>query len=373
MNYPPSPDDGHRIIVVGGAGFVGCNLAYAYANDGSRVRIIDNLSRSGSERNLEWLKRTHGERIDVRLADIRDETALQSALEGASAIYHLAAQVAVTTSMEDPRGDFMVNACGTLNILEWARRRAPGTPIIFASTNKVYGCLESVDVTTRNARHEPQDRGLAMRGVNEDQPLALRTPYGCSKGAADQYVLDYAKSFGLRTAVLRMSCIYGPRQFGNEDQGWVAHFALRALRGAPITIYGDGAQVRDVLHVSDAVAAYRALLEKIDDVKGQAFNLGGGGANAVSLLELIDELRGRTVEPVRVQHASWRTGDQPWFVADTSKLQERLGWRPRVGWRDGLDDLIAWLRAGVASRPVAREEKADVRAANMEQARRRSA
>ncbi|MBX9759260.1 MAG: NAD-dependent epimerase/dehydratase family protein, partial [Beijerinckiaceae bacterium] len=244
MTKPHAPGDGSVIVVVGGAGFVGSNLANAYATDGARVRIVDSLARPGSEKNLAWLKSRHRDNIEAAILDIRDDTALTPALEGAGAIFHMAAQVAVTTSIDDPRTDFDVNARGTLNMLEWLRTTSPHTPLVFASTNKVYGCLEDVPTTLRNGRHEPLDETLAARGVNEGQPLVLRTPYGCSKGAADQYVLDYSRSYGLRTAVLRMSCIYGPRQFGNEDQGWVAHFLLRALEGGPITIYGDGAKVR---------------------------------------------------------------------------------------------------------------------------------
>lgn len=370
MTGPPIPGDGRCIAIVGGAGFVGCNLAHSYASDGVRVRVIDNLSRPGSERNLDWLVGAHGERIGVRLADIRDEAALGAAVAGADAVFHLAAQVAVTTSLDDPRADFMVNAAGTLNLLEFVRRRAPSTPFVFASTNKVYGCLDDIPAAARESRYEPADRDVASSGISEDRPLALRTPYGCSKGAADQYVLDYAKSFGLRAAVLRMSCIYGPRQFGNEDQGWVAHFAMRALQDAAITIYGDGAQVRDILHVSDAVRAYRNVLDGIDAAKGEAFNLGGGPANAVSLLQLIEELRALTENAVRVDHGPWRTGDQPWFVADSSKLRARLGWRPEVNWREGLADLVAWLRAVAQDNPVARFER---QAGCAPQTRRRSA
>ncbi|MFN3889229.1 MAG: NAD-dependent epimerase/dehydratase family protein [Beijerinckiaceae bacterium] len=373
MTNPLWSGDGRRIVVVGGAGFVGCNLAHSFARSGAPVRVLDNLSRRGAEQNLDWLKRTHGERVDVRIADIRDATALHTALDGAGAVLHMAAQVAVTTSIHDPRADFDVNATGTLNILEWARTRSSGTPIIFASTNKVYGCLENIQVSTTRNRHEPDDAQFASKGITETQPLDLRTPYGCSKGAADQYVLDYAKSFGLRTAVMRMSCIYGPRQFGNEDQGWVAHFALCALRGEPITIYGDGAQVRDVLHVDDAVAAYRAVLANFDLAKGEAFNLGGGRANAVSLLELIDALRARTGKAVSIRRAAWRTGDQPWFVADTSKLSNRLGWRPQIAWRDGINDLLRWLNDGAMNGPDARRPKGDDLASGVAMPQRRSA
>jgi CDP-paratose 2-epimerase len=345
MTNPPTPDDGRSIAVVGGAGFVGCNLAHAYASEGASVRIVDNLSRPGSEKNLDWLKATHGDLIDVRLADISDEAATNAALEGVTAIFHLAAQVAVTTSLSNPRADFLANAAGTLNILEYVRTRARFTPILFASTNKVYGCLEHIRVAAHEGRYEPADRQLAARGIGEDQPLALRTPYGCSKGAADQYVLDYARTFGLRAAVLRMSCVYGPHQFGNEDQGWVAHFVLRAIQDSPITIYGDGAQVRDLLHIQDAVRIYREALAQIDSIKGEAFNLGGGPSNAVGLLQLIDELRSVLRRAVKVNHGPWRMGDQPWFVADTSKLDARLGWRAQIGWREGVRDLIDWLRA----------------------------
>ena len=357
MSFPNTPADGSFVAVVGGAGFVGCNLADLYASNGARVRVIDNLARPGSEKNLEWLRRKHGESVEAVLADVREEADLWRALKGAGAIFHMAAQVAVTTSLENPRDDFAVNATGTLNLLEWMRTQAPQTPLIFASTNKVYGCLEDVAVTVRNGRHEPADGALATRGIGEDRPLALRTPYGCSKGAADQYVLDYAKSFGLRTAVLRMSCVYGPRQFGNEDQGWVAHFLLRALEGAPITIYGDGAQVRDILHVRDAVSAYRLVLDNIDAVRGEAFNLGGGPANAISLRELIERLRAITGQRVDVDHGPWRSGDQPWFVADTSRIEKRLGWRITTDWRDGLDDLARWMRASTGERAINAQRK----------------
>jgi CDP-paratose 2-epimerase len=341
----PAPREGRCIVIVGGAGFVGCNLAHAYATEGARIRVVDNLSRAGSEKNLDWLARTHGDGIEFRRADIRDDVALAAALEGASAIFHMAAQVAVTTSLEDPRADFMTNAGGTLNLLEHVRTRSPNTPVVFASTNKVYGCLEDIGVRATAGRYDPVDETLAARGIDETRPLALRTPYGCSKGAADQYVLDYAKTFGLKTTVMRMSCIYGPRQFGNEDQGWVAHFAKRALCREQITIFGDGGQVRDILHVNDAVLAYKAALTRIDAAKGEAFNLGGGPANAISLLQLIDALSGFTREPIRVRHSQWRSGDQPWFVADTGKLAARLGWRAQTGWRTGLQDLIEWLRS----------------------------
>jgi CDP-paratose 2-epimerase len=351
------------IVIVGGAGFVGCNLADDFARSGKRVRIVDNLSRPGSERNALWLRRRHGDLVEAVFADAADPHALHGALAGAAAIFNLAAQVAVTRSMETPLADFDANARACLNILEWARRNAPRAPVIFASTNKVYGCLEAVRMQTRNGRHEPAEACLRERGLSEAQPLDLRTPYGCSKGAADQYVLDYAKSFGLRTAVLRMSCVYGPRQFGNEDQGWVAHFLIRALSGEPITIYGDGRQVRDVLHVSDAVSAYRSVLDSIDEVRGEAFNLGGGPANAISLLQLIEHASTLCRRAPSIRHEEWRTGDQPWFVADTTKLSQRLGWRPRTGWRAGVAELASWIGSNlIAAQKPSRGEKASVNA-----------
>ncbi|WP_043539273.1 NAD-dependent epimerase/dehydratase family protein, partial [Salinarimonas rosea] len=333
----PSP-----LVVVGGAGFIGANLAESELAAGGRVTIVDSLARPGVGRNLAWLQERHGERVRHVHADIRDAAALESAVAGARGVVHLAAQVAVTTSLADPMEDFSVNAAGTLGLLEAVRRTNPDAPVIFASTNKVYGDLSGHAMREGAERWAPADPDLAAHGVPETQPLDFHTPYGCSKGVADQYVLDYARSFGLRTAVMRMSCVYGPRQFGTEDQGWVAHFVIRALRGEPITIFGDGKQVRDVLHVSDAVAAYRAALERIDAVRGRAFNLGGGPANAVSLravLEAIEDLAG----PVRLDHADWRQGDQLWFVADTRAIEGALGWRARTGWRDGLADLARWL------------------------------
>jgi CDP-paratose 2-epimerase len=331
------------ILVTGGAGFVGANLADALAADGRTVHILDSLARAGVEENLAWLKRRHPERLRCTIADIRDFAAVAEAISGASAVFHLAAQVAVTTSVSDPVEDFEVNARGTLNVLEAARSQPVPPAVIFASTNKVYGNLSGLEMTLADDRWAPGDRGIAD-GVSERQPLDLCTPYGCSKGVADQYVLDYAATYGIPAAVLRMSCIYGPRQFGTEDQGWVAHFLIRTLRGEPITIFGDGKQVRDILHVGDAVRAYRMLLDRIGTLTGRAFNLGGGPANAVSLLDLLAEIEAFLGRPVRRTHEDTRVGDQPWFVSDTRRLQEATGWSSRIGWRDGLRDLAGWLK-----------------------------
>ena len=330
------------ILVTGGAGFVGSNLADALASDGRDVLVLDTLARPGVERNLEWLRGRHPQRIRSLRGDVRDADIVRAAVAEASGVFHLAAQVAVTTSVENPVEDFEVNAHGTLNVLEAARACPKPPPVIFASTNKVYGCLAGVQVALSDGRWAPADARLAA-GVGEKQPLHLCTPYGCSKGAADQYVLDYAASFGVPASVLRMSCIYGPRQFGTEDQGWVAHFMIRARAGQGVTIFGDGRQVRDVLHVADAVRAYKLLLDDIDRLKGRAFNLGGGPANAVSLLDVLGEIEAVLGRPVRRSYAEARLGDQAWYVSDTRALTAETGWQARISWREGLADLARWL------------------------------
>ena len=330
------------VVITGGAGFIGSNLADALASEGREVLILDTLSRPGVETNLAWLADRHPDRIHPAPVDLRDAAGLAEAVRDAAEVVHLAAQTAVTTSLSDPAGDFRVNAEGTLNLLESLRATGRRVPLVHASTNKVYGDL--ADLPMSGPRHEPADPRLRRRGLDETRPLQFRTPYGCSKGAADQYVLDWAQGFGMPAAVLRMSCVHGPRQFGTEDQGWVAHFLIRALEGRPITVFGDGRQVRDILHVSDAVAAYRAVLANMDTVSGRAFNLGGGPSNAVSLRDVLEEIA-RLGSPPRVIHAETRPGDQPWFVADTAALSAATGWRARIGWREGLADLARWLRA----------------------------
>jgi CDP-paratose 2-epimerase len=331
------------LAIVGGAGFIGSNLARSFLEDGHSVLIVDNLSRPGVEQNLSWLKATYGERVRPILTDIREEPRLGALLGEARAVVHMAAQVAVTTSLEDPMADFEVNAWGTLRLLEALRLTPRRIPLLFASTNKVYGDLADIPLEGTPDGYLPRSPELRQRGIAETRPLEFCTPYGCSKGVADQYVLDYARSFGVPTAVLRMSCIYGPRQFGTEDQGWVAHFLLQALRRAPITLYGDGQQVRDVLHVDDAVRAYRMVLDAIDEVQGQAFNLGGGADNAVSLRVVLDAIGALLGRNVAVQRGEPRQGDQLYFVADTNKLRRTLGWQARIGWREGLEDLRSWL------------------------------
>ena len=336
-------------VVIGGAGFIGSNLAHALLRDGEEVIVFDNLSRDGVESNLAWLKDNHPRRLHAVIADLRNETAVADVLADADAVFHLTAQVAVTTSIDDPTEDFTVNAQGTLGILETLRRSVRATPLVFASTNKVYGSLHELELAELDERYVPVDEHTRRNGIDEKCPLSFCTPYGCSKGAADQYVLDYARTFGLPTAVLRMSCVYGPRQFGTEDQGWVAHFLVRAMAGEPITLYGNGKQVRDVLHVDDAVAAYRSVLARIESISGRAFNLGGGPDNAVSLLMVLDEIGRLVSRKVVVEQKEWRVGDQLYFAADTSRLRQAVGWHPSIHWRAGLADLAAWLAAQARS------------------------
>jgi CDP-paratose 2-epimerase len=340
------------ILVTGGCGFIGCNIADRLAARGDEVIVFDNLARGGVRENAQWLKSRHGDRINMVVADIRDPIPVIDTVRESGAVIHLAAQVAVTDSVADPVADFEINARGTLNVLEAVRLHNPAAPVLFASTNKVYGRLiDDTQIVREDRRYRPASALLAD-GISENAPLDFYSPYGCSKGTADQYVRDYARVFGLQTVVMRMSCIYGPRQFGTEDQGWIAHFLLSALRGEPLTIYGDGLQVRDALHIADAAGAWLAALDHIALVRGRVFNLGGGPSNAVSLLELIDVLRKLTGSELAYSFADWRPGDQPWYVTDTRALFTALGWQPRVRLQDGLGSLHEWLasRFGGASR-----------------------
>jgi CDP-paratose 2-epimerase len=349
---------GHRlnqrpVLITGGCGFVGSNLANALAERGHRVIALDNLGREGARENAHWLKDRHGDGVEIGRGDVRDFDMVCSLTAQASAVLHLAGQVAVTSSLQTPAEDFEINARGTLNVLEAVRTRNPGAPVVFASTNKVYGkVLDQHQVTRDRLRYVPNDASYAT-GVAERQALDFHSPYGCSKGAADQYVRDYARVFGLRTAVMRMSCIYGPRQFGTEDQGWIAHFFLQALRGKEITIYGDGFQVRDALHINDAVAAWLAVLARVRPGQGEIFNLGGGPDNSVSLRELLGFMSEMDRHPCELSFQDWRPGDQPWYVSNTIRLAEKTGWVPRVPLQQGLKSLDAWLTARFAARPRA--------------------
>lgn len=331
------------VLVTGGAGFIGCNIADRLARDGHAVHIYDCLARPGVEANLAWLQSRHPKLIRFTRADIRDVKALEEAARNASAVFHMAAQVAVTTSLADPREDFAINVQGTFELIDILRRHNP-VPLIMASTNKVYGDLGDIPLDVIDGRYAPRDEELRRRGVSEDHSLDFHTPYGCSKGAAEQYVLDASRSFDMRTAVLRMSCIYGPRQMGTEDQGWVAHFLIRALAGEPISIFGDGRQVRDILCVHDAVDAYMAAWRNIEEVRGRAFNLGGGPRNAVSLLQLIAHMEDLVGRKIKLRFAPWRAGDQRYYVSDTRRASEALGLAEPVFWKDGVAELAEWLR-----------------------------
>jgi CDP-paratose 2-epimerase len=336
---------GRYVLVTGGAGFVGTNLADRLLADGRRVMVLDNLVRDGVADNLHFLQGRHGERVTFLRADVRDAEAVQEAVAGAEAVFHLAAQVAVTTSLDDPLEDFGVNLQGTLTLLEALRRVRRPVPLLFTSTSKVYGSLPDVPLERSGDRWEPVEERPRRHGIGEQQPVAFCTPYGCSKGAADQYVLDYAATFGLPTAVFRMSCIYGPHQHGNEDQGWVAHFLIRALDGEPVTIYGDGAQVRDVLFAADLVDAMLRVHADADRLAGEAFNVGGGPEHTLSLLELLDLLDDLGCPRPPVAFEAERAGDQRWYVSDTSRLRACTDWRPSVDVETGLRELYDWLAA----------------------------
>lgn len=346
---------GATALITGGAGFIGANLADRIAGEGGRVLVYDNLSRPGVERNLTWLKQRHGDRISVEVADIRDATRIEAAVGRADRVFHMAAQVAVTTSLVDPLTDFQINAAGTLALLEALRKRADPPPLVFASTNKLYGeCMSRDQLTEEETRYRPR-RPNARRGIDEHYPIQLISPYGCSKGAADQYVLDYARAYGIPAAVMRMSCIYGPRQFGTTDQGWVAHFIGACLQRETVTVYGDGKQVRDILFIDDAVNAYLLVQSRMPEISGQVFNLGGGPRNAISLLELLAVLEGLMQSKPNVQFEDWRHGDQLYYVSDTSRLRQATGWQPTISYVRGIAQLHHWLSGFLGTQAPSRE------------------
>ncbi|MHB9028690.1 MAG: NAD-dependent epimerase/dehydratase family protein [Candidatus Latescibacterota bacterium] len=329
--------------MTGGAGFIGTNLAARLLSQGERVLIFDNLSRPGVERNLQWLRDTYGSLFQAEIADVRDRNAVRQAVRHARSVYHFAAQVAVTSSLNDPEEDFEINARGTLNLLESMRRLQNPPGMIFTSTNKVYGSLEDIELRPNEHRYEPENSYLREMGVSEARPLDFHSPYGCSKGAADQYVSDYARVFGLRTVVFRMSCIYGFHQFGTEDQGWVAHFLISSLRNDRITLYGDGMQVRDILFVEDLVNAFLLAGKHMDILAGDAFNIGGGPSNAISLRELLSHIRELNGGLPEIRFDGWRTGDQRYYVSNTEKFSALTGWKPKVDVRTGVEKLYDWL------------------------------
>jgi CDP-paratose 2-epimerase len=363
MNRSPSRNGDGRAarpaLITGGAGFIGTNLAHRLLRDDHSVILLDNLSRPGVERNLAWLRGRYPDRVRFQLADVRDRAALRPAVRAAGQVFHFAAQVAVTTSLTDPVHDFEVNARGTLNLLEELRALEDPPPLVFTSTNKVYGGLDGLRLQQDGTRYEPAEAAFARTGIGEARVTDFHSPYGCSKGTADQYVLDYARSYGLKTVVFRMSCIYGPHQFGTEDQGWVAHFLICALEDRPLTLYSDGMQVRDILFVEDLAEAFILAQAHSARLAGQAFNIGGGPANTVSLLELLDLIRELHGHAPPVNMAGWRTGDQRYYVSDTIKFRAATGWAPRVSVREGVGRLYCWLceaRGRSAGRLLAAEE-----------------
>ncbi len=337
------------MLLTGGAGFIGSNLAHRLAAEGERVVLFDNLSRAGTAKNVEWLRSTHPSSVELRVGDVRDERALRAAVEGATAVFHMAAQVAVTSSIVDPSFDFEVNARGTLNVLEAVRASRHRPPVVYTSTNKVYGELEDIELRAETSRYSPVNEALRRRGVDEHRALDLRTPYGCSKGIGERYVVEYARTYGLRAVALRMSCIYGPRQMGNEDQGWVAHFFRRAIANEPITIYGDGRQVRDVLYVDDLVDALLTAYRDVERLSGSAFNVGGGPERTLSLLELLEAIATSSGKRPLVEFSAWRTGDQRYFVSCIERYRQAAGWRPRVTVEEGLRRLDDWVRRSMSA------------------------
>ncbi len=342
------------VLITGGAGFIGTNVAERLLRDGRPVTIYDNLSRSGVEQNLAALLKRHpGGSVKVVEGDVADAPRLRSAVKDASAVYHFAAQVAVTTSLEDPIGDFDTNARGTLNLLEAVRAVDPSMPLLFTSTNKVYGDLKDVTVVEEASRYLAPAGSPAASGVDESRSVSFHSPYGCSKGAADQYFLDYTRTFGMNATVFRMSCIYGPHQFGTEDQGWIAHFIMQALQDLPVTIYGDGKQVRDILFVEDLVEAMVLAHRHIDRTRGVPFNIGGGPGNTISLLELAERIERLQGKPMLLRHAPWRTADQRYYVSDTRRFHTATGWEAKVGVKEGVERLFHWLRENRQPAPKA--------------------
>lgn len=330
-------------LVTGGAGFIGSNYVARLLGRGETVTVYDNLSRAGAPLNLKWLRETFGENsFQLVAGDVRDAGLLTKTARSADVIVHLASQVAVTTSVAHPREDFEINALGTFNTLEAARFSDRNPTVLYASTNKVYGGMEEVGVEETDTRYRYTE---LPNGIPESMPLDFHSPYGCSKGSGDQYMRDYHRIYGLPTVVLRQSCIYGPRQFGIEDQGWVAWFAIAALKGLPITIYGDGKQVRDLLYIEDLLDGYDAAVEQIDRAAGQVYNLGGGPPNTISVWKEFGPLLERLLaKEIPVDRAGWRPGDQRIYVSDTRKAGKELGWQPKVSVEEGITRLVNWVR-----------------------------
>ncbi len=334
---------GKRYLVTGGAGFIGSNYVSRLLSRGERVIVYDNLSRNGGPRNIEWLRSTFGQdAFHLTVGDLRDGALLATAARDADIVVHLAGQVAVTTSVQHPREDFEDNALGTFNVLEAARLSERQPIVLYASTNKVYGGMEDVPIVERETRYEYANQPF---GMPETYPLDFHSPYGCSKGTGDQYVRDYARIYGLPTVVFRQSTIYGPRQFGIEDQGWMAWFMIAAVLERPISIYGNGKQIRDMLYVDDLLDAYDAAIENIDEVAGDVFNVGGGPVNTISIwAEFCPALEKMLGHEIHFTRGEWRPGDQKVFVADIRKAAQKLNWKPKVTLLIGMQKLFDWVK-----------------------------
>lgn len=329
-------------LITGGAGFIGTNLADHYLTKGKRVTIFDNFSRAGCEENLQYLRQHHGNRLNVVRGDVRrSEKELRELVDNSEVVFHQAAQVAVTTSVTNPREDFEVNALGTFSLLEAVRLSSAKPIVVYSSTNKVYGKMADLEIKENNGRYA---YARLPDGVPETRPLDFYSPYGCSKGTGDQYIIDYARIYGLKTIVFRQSCIYGPHQFGIEDQGWVAWFAIRALKNLSVTIYGDGKQIRDVLYIDDLIKAYDAAVDSVEKICGQAFNIGGGPQNTLSLLELIDLLEQHFGRRLKYSFDKWRPGDQLVYVSNIGKAKKYFGWEAQESPVEGVAKLLNWLK-----------------------------
>ncbi len=329
-----------HILITGGAGFIGTNTADYLLSKKYQVTLFDNLSRKGSEENLKWLRKKWGKGFTFIRGDVvTDRKKLDRAVVAADAVVHLAAQVAVTTSVQDPYHDFLVNAQGTLHVLE-AARMSPKKPLmIYASTNKVYGNMDHAEVMLTDAgyRYKEYEAGIA-----EHHGVDFHSPYGCSKGAADQYMHDYARIYGMSTVVFRQSCIYGPHQFGVEDQGWVAWFVISSLLNRPITIYGDGHQTRDVLHVQDLARLYEMAIRNPKKVSGRIYNIGGGAKEVSSVLGAIGRLEKMIGKKIPYSFADWRPGDQKVYISHIDKIKQDIGWEPQISFDKGLKTLMNW-------------------------------
>jgi CDP-paratose 2-epimerase len=331
-------------LITGGAGFIGCNLVDYFLNKGFEVKVFDNLSRKGTEKNIEWLKSNHKTNLEFIKNDIRKFDSLLEAAKNVDMIFHTAAQVAVTTSIKNPREDFEINALGTLNVLEAARQSNSDPIIVFTSTNKVYGNnVNKIPLVEKDTRYEFVDSNY-KGGIPEDfsTDAEEHTPYGSSKYTADIYIRDFFNIYGLKTVTFRMSCIYGTRQFGNEDQGWVSYFIISSFFNRPIVIYGDGKQVRDVLYIDDLIRAFELAYQNIKKTKGKVYNIGGGAKNTMSLLELLNMLKNLGLNP-KYKFDKWRPADQKVYISDIKKAKE-FDWAPKITPKEGVKKLLNWVK-----------------------------